>query len=226
MNSVIQNDITSSWLYKTTLIRPEDRHNLEEIKKYIITTFKKGVNPTISNSILINDERYRTAQNILIILDKILSLLSREDEWMYNIGDALKNISPIRRSHKTLISLLWQKKERYRDNPDLLLRDLDIYNDYYGISESEDIKSQELIDSVNNEVNSMLQQAFDVAIIGTKLSEEEVYKMPNVTEFKIGKIGKISLIQHSETARESTKNIKWLRDKIQEIYEELMDEKR
>lgn len=204
-------------------IRPTEQHDLKEITTHIRTVLEEWVSKFSPNFALLSNKKLRTAENIFMIIGLILIELSQIDEGLLNISSipkkSPKRKSPKKNSNELLTLLIWDNQEKYINNTDLLLKDLEIYEAYYGKSEIDKSRAQLSTLVTTAKYSQRFRDAFAVAQNYWKIIRDGRYSYMHLSEFEIDSRW---LIRFNETTSDATKNIEWIRDRIQTAYEDIM----
>lgn len=185
------------------------------MKRHLKNTLTNWVNKFISFADLINNPRSRTPENIFAIIERILELLNSMDAGMWGISSIPVKIFSPKNPSWSLVWILWTDIKRYKNNPDLLLHDLDIFDEHYHRSTAE--KSVHIAVNTVDESISTFRQAFEV-VIRNEIRKDVSYWSIQFDEFEINKFG---YVQFSENVKPTTIKKIDIVDKIQRAFEDL-----
>lgn len=198
-------------------IRPEEEHNLMEIKGYIKNTLIDWVNRFITYADLINNPRSRTPENIFPIIERILELMNSIDAGTWGTSSIPVKIFSLKNPSWSLVWILWTDIRRYKNNPDLLLHDLDISDAYYNKSYN--------IKGINNETSAIIddstrkfREAFNIVMRNKGWRKDNDYDNIHFDEFELDRHGHVRL---SKRASPVTIRKKDIVHRIQQVLSDL-----
>lgn len=216
MNTLIFNWKPLFWGTKTRIVRPEEQHNLEKIKRYLRDTLTEGVNKFISFADLINNPRLRTPQNVFAIIERILELFNSVDADLWETSSIPVKIFTKKYSNQSLIWILWTDIEKYKNNPDLLLQDLGIIDAYY--KRSNHIKIiNDTASPVTTKIMEKFHEAFEV-VMRNGIKKDDTYSYIQFDEFTINKDGNVAFSKNAKPITIRKKDIVY---NIQQVLDDI-----